>query len=76
MDHSDQPSTSQEPQQQQSQTDSGKKKVLVSEEELQKDAKRLDVRLEDCAKKYNLSSLNVKNIIFVSFSKISVSSFE
>lgn len=69
MNHSDQPSTSREciPDSSVSQpTEIASTKVTISEEELQKDAQQLDNRLEECASRYNLSSLNVKNIIFVS----------
>jgi hypothetical protein len=61
----DQPSTSKEPYSGPS-TEQAKTQ-LISEEEIQQDALRLDNRLEEAAKHYNLTTLNVKNIIFVSF---------
>lgn len=61
----DQPSTSKEPQPGTSTEQNNT--LLISEEEIQQDAMRLDNRLEEAAKHYNLTALNVKNIIFVSW---------
>lgn len=68
MDHSDRPSTSKEAEKTLNDSINNEPSSSVNEEEMQKDARRLEQRLEECAKKYNLSSLNVKNIIFVSLS--------
>ncbi|KAI6211963.1 hypothetical protein M3Y96_00490100 [Aphelenchoides besseyi] len=45
-------------------TSKEKETELITEEEIRKDAQRLDTRLANCAKEFNLTSLNVKNIIF------------
>ncbi|KAI6221841.1 hypothetical protein M3Y99_01530700 [Aphelenchoides fujianensis] len=55
MDPAEQPSTSTAPDQ---------PNGALTDEEIAKDAKRLDSRLENCAKKFNLTSMNVKNILF------------
>ncbi|KAI6221278.1 hypothetical protein M3Y99_01564300 [Aphelenchoides fujianensis] len=55
MDPAEQPSTS---------TAADQPNAALTEEEIAKDAQRLDSRLDDCAKKFNLTFMNVKNILF------------